>query len=72
MEKNLNIFKTSKNKSIIFKGSYITQKINEKNLIEQLHAKHMLALMKFNFFWVLWIIIAIEACVAIDISKKIK
>jgi hypothetical protein len=37
---------------------------------------YILALMKFNLFWkkVFWliIIIAIEACVAIDTGKKIK
>ncbi len=55
---------------------YHTKK-NERNHIERLHAKHiLLALMRFNFFWkkMLWIIIIIsnKACVAIDISKKIK
>jgi hypothetical protein len=61
---------------MIFKGLCIIPKKHERNHIEWLHAKHI-----FWFWWnliifgekVLWktIIIAIEACVEIDISKKI-
>jgi hypothetical protein len=62
---------------MIFKGLYIMWKKHERNHIEWLHAKHIFWLWwNLICFWekVLWkiTIIAIEACVAIDISQKIK
>jgi len=62
---------------MIFKELYITPKKHERNHIEWLHAKHIFWLwLNLNFLGekVLWkiIIIAIEACVAIDINQKIK
>jgi hypothetical protein len=61
---------------IYFKGLYITPQKDEMNYIEWLHAEHIFGFDEIKCFWkkVLWIIIiiVIEACVAIDSSKKIK